>query len=65
LSELVGAPVTYQQIPMEVLRKNSEDLYKMTAWFESTGYSVDIPSLEQRYGIKPLTFAEWVRAQRR
>jgi hypothetical protein len=37
----------------------------MTAWFESTGYSVDIPSLEQRYGIKPLTFAEWVRAQRR
>lgn len=65
LSEIVGSTVTYQQIPMEVLRKNSEDLYKMTAWFESTGYSVDIPSLEPRFGIRPLSFAEWVRAQRR
>lgn len=65
LSEIVGSTVQYQQIPMEVLRKNSEDLYKMTAWFESTGYSVDIPSLEPRFGIRPLSFAEWVRAQRR
>lgn len=65
LGEVVGSPVTYQQIPMEVLRQNSEDLYKMTAWFESTGYSVDIPSLEPKFGIRPLTFAEWVRAQRR
>jgi hypothetical protein len=38
---------------------------KMFEWFESTGYSVDIPSLEKRFGIRPLTLAEWVRAQRK
>jgi uncharacterized protein YbjT (DUF2867 family) len=65
VSEIVGSSVQYQQIPMEVLRKNSEDQFKMIEWFESTGYSVDIPSLEPRFGIRPLNFAEWVRAQRR
>lgn len=64
VSEILGKPVTYQQIPMAAVRQNSEDLAVMNEWFESTGYSVDIPSLDKRYGIRPLTFKEWVRAKR-
>jgi uncharacterized protein YbjT (DUF2867 family) len=65
LSPLVGKTVTYQQIPIAAIRQNSEDLAKMTEWFESTGYSADIAGLEKRFGIRPLTLAEWVRAQRK
>ena len=35
----------------------------MIEWFESTGYSADIASLEKRFGIRPLTLLEWVRGQ--
>jgi uncharacterized protein YbjT (DUF2867 family) len=65
LTELLGKPVAYQQIPMDEVRKNSEDLALMLEWFESTGYSADIPSLEKRFGIRPLTFKEWVAARKR
>ena len=65
LGPLVGRPVTYQQIPSEVVRQQSEDLARMNAWFESTGYSADIASQEQRYGIRALTLADWVRAQQK
>jgi uncharacterized protein YbjT (DUF2867 family) len=64
LSELAGKTLTYEQIPMAVVRQNSEDLATMLEWFESTGYSADIAGQEKRFGIRALTFAEWVRAQR-
>jgi uncharacterized protein YbjT (DUF2867 family) len=65
LSEVAGKTVTYQQLPLEVASNNSEDVALMLKWFESTGYSADIPSLEKRFGIRPLTLKEWARAQRR
>ena len=37
----------------------------MLEWFESTGYSADIASLEKRFGIRPLTLPEWVRKGQR
>jgi uncharacterized protein YbjT (DUF2867 family) len=65
ISPLVGKTVTYVQVPVSEIRKNSEDVALMTEWFESTGYSADIAGLEKRFGIRPLTLAEWVRAQRK
>jgi uncharacterized protein YbjT (DUF2867 family) len=64
LSQLQGKPIAYQQIPMEAVRANSVDLALMLEWFEGTGYSADIPSLEKRFGIRPLTFGEWLRARK-
>jgi uncharacterized protein YbjT (DUF2867 family) len=64
LSGLVGKNVTYQPIPMEAVRQNSEDLALMLEWFEAVGYSVDIPSLESKWGIRPLTLKDWIRTQR-
>jgi len=61
---LVGKTLSYERIPMAAVRQQSEDIAKMIEWFESTGYSADIASLEKRFGIRPLTLPEWVRKGR-
>ncbi len=64
LSELVGKKVTYQPIPIEAVRANSNDFALMLEWFDAVGYSADIPSLESKWGTRPLTLKEWVRTQK-
>ncbi|MGH7522949.1 MAG: NmrA/HSCARG family protein [Gemmatimonadales bacterium] len=62
LSQFVGNALTYQRIPIDEVRKQSEDVALMTEWFERVGYSVDIARNEQRYGIHALTLTEWIRS---
>jgi uncharacterized protein YbjT (DUF2867 family) len=62
LAALTGKTVTYQQIPAGPAGPRSADLAAMFAWFDAVGYSADIASLEAKYGIRPLTLKEWVRA---
>ena len=64
LSELTGKAVTFQQIPIAAVRQNSEDFALMLEWFDAVGYSADIPSLESKWGIRPITLKEWVRTQK-
>jgi uncharacterized protein YbjT (DUF2867 family) len=64
LSELTGKTVTYQQIPIEAVRANSEDFAKMLEWFDAGGYTADIASQESRWGIGPTTLKQWIRAQK-
>ena len=64
LSELTGKKVTYQPIPIAAVRQNSDDFALMLEWFDAGGYTVDIPSLEKRWGIRPMTFTQWVRTQK-
>src|SRR5882762_3471942 len=61
LSPVVGKTLTFHQIPIDVVRQQSEDVARMAEWFEKVGYSADIATQEQRFGIQALTFAEWVR----
>jgi uncharacterized protein YbjT (DUF2867 family) len=63
ISGLVGKKLTYQPIPIGVVRQNSEDVALMLEWFDAVGFSADIPSLESQYGIRPLTLKEWIRTQ--
>src|SRR5262245_55935418 len=63
MSELTGKSVTYQPIPIDAVRANSADFALMLEWFDAVGYSADIPSLESRWGIRPLTLKQWVRNQ--
>ena len=63
LSELAGKTVSYQPIPIDAVRANSLDFALMLEWFDAVGYSADIPSLESRWGIRPLTLKQWVRTQ--
>jgi len=64
MSDLTGKPVSFQQIPIAAVRQNSEDFALMLEWFDAVGYSADIPSLESRWGIRPITLKEWVRTQK-
>jgi uncharacterized protein YbjT (DUF2867 family) len=61
LSEALGRAITFVQLPIEAVRKNSEDLAIMLQWFGDVGYDVHIPSLAREFGIKPTTLVEWAR----
>jgi uncharacterized protein YbjT (DUF2867 family) len=64
LGELTGKTVTYQPIPIAAVRATSDDFAKMLEWFDTVGYNADIPSLESRWGIRPITLRQWVRNQK-
>jgi uncharacterized protein YbjT (DUF2867 family) len=64
LTALTGKSVTYQPIPIAAVRQQAgDDMAKMLEWFDAVGYSADIPGLEARWGIRPITLKEWVRSQ--
>ena len=52
LSRGLGRNISYVQIPISEVRKNSDDFATMLEWFERVGYDVDIPSLEREFGMK-------------
>jgi len=64
LSRGLGRSIEYVPIPIEEVRKNSEDFALMLEWFERTGYDVDIPALEREFGIPPTRFTDWAARQR-
>lgn len=59
LSEATGREVTHFQVPLEEVRKGSEDFALMLEWFDAVGYDADIEGNTERYGIRPTPFDEW------
>jgi len=53
LSRGMGRKIAFVEIPIDEVRKQSEDFALMLEWFERTGYDADIPALEAEFG--PLT----------
>jgi uncharacterized protein YbjT (DUF2867 family) len=64
VSEILGRKITFEPIPIDAIRKNSDDFAKMLEWFERVGYSADPAALERSWGIRPKTLREWAREQR-
>ena len=64
LSRGLGRNISFTQIPISDVRKNSEDFATMLEWFERVGYDVDIPSLEREFGIKGTKLVDWAARQR-
>ncbi len=52
-------------MPIEEIRKMSDDFAIMFEWADRVGYSVDIPGLADRTGIQPLTLAQWAAKLKR
>ncbi|OFW17356.1 MAG: NmrA family protein [Acidobacteria bacterium RIFCSPLOWO2_12_FULL_67_14] len=50
LSGALGRRIAFAQIPIEVVRKNSEDFALMLEWFERVGYNADTPALDREFG---------------
>jgi uncharacterized protein YbjT (DUF2867 family) len=59
LSRALGREITYQPIPIAMVRQNSEDMAKMLEWFDETGYDADIVRVPRFFGIPTLTLAPW------
>ena len=64
LSAGLGRPINYVRIPIEEVRKHSEDIAIMLEWFDRVGYNADIPGLEREFGFKPMTLEDWAKRQR-
>jgi uncharacterized protein YbjT (DUF2867 family) len=64
LSDISSRKLAYHAIPLDEVRKQSEDLAKMYDWFNRVGYSVDIATLRRDYPqVHWRSFSEWARAQ--
>lgn len=59
IAKVAGHPVTHFQVPIEEIRKFSEDFALMLEWFDRVGYDADIAGNAKAYGIRPTSFAEW------
>ena len=60
LSAKLGKSIEFVSLPLEAVRKNSEDMALMLEWFERVGYSADIPALDAEFGHM-LRFDEWLK----
>lgn len=63
LSRAQRRAIEYVRIPIEEVRKNSEDFAVMLDWFNRVGYNADIAALTREFGFKPQTFADWAAQQ--
>lgn len=61
LSRALGDKIEFVETPKEEVRKWSEDYALMLEWFDRVGYNVDIPAIAKKYGIKPVSLAEWTK----
>ncbi len=64
LSDAFGRRIEYVQIPIEDIRKNSEDFASMLEWFERVGYNADIEGVSKTYGLKLTNFVDWAKGQK-
>jgi uncharacterized protein YbjT (DUF2867 family) len=63
LSEVTGREIRYQQVPLEEVRKGSEEYAIMLDWFDRVGYDADIEGNAREFGIAPTRFREWAARQ--
>ena len=64
LSEELGRKIKYVQVPLEQIRRASEDIALMYEWYERVGTGIDIPSLHQEYPqVNWLSFEDWAKSQ--
>lgn len=50
VGEAMGKNLEFMQIPIEEVRKNSEDFALMLEWFDKVGYGADISKLDAEFG---------------
>ena len=65
LSETLGRPLQFVQVPIAEIRKTSEDYATMLEWFDRVGYNADIPALEREFGFRTTKLADWARLHAR
>jgi len=59
LGRSTGHAVKFVPVPIEEVRKFSEDYALMLEWFDRVGYEADIARTSAESGIQPTRLAEW------
>jgi uncharacterized protein YbjT (DUF2867 family) len=63
LSQAIGRPISYQEIPIAVARQQSEDTALMFEWFDKVGYDADIAALRKDFPeVRWHSFVDWACA---
>ena len=62
ISRAAERAVVHFRVPIEEVRKYSEDLALMFEWFDRVGYDADIGANAVRFVIEPTSFADWAAA---
>ena len=64
ISEASGWHVEYTALPLDAVRRQSEDSARMFEWFDGVGYDADIVGLRSRYPeVGWHRFSTWAREQ--
>src|SRR5207253_340956 len=50
LTEALGRPIAFTQMPIEQVRQYSKEMAMMLQWFEDVGHSADIAGLAREFG---------------
>ena len=64
LSDALGRPIRYQELPIAAMRQQSEDVALMYEWFDRVGYTIDRAALHREFpDVAFNNFETWARAQ--
>jgi uncharacterized protein YbjT (DUF2867 family) len=58
ISKAAGKTVSFEQVPIEEVRKFSDDFAAMLEWFDRVGYNADITGNAKKY-FPPTKFTDW------
>ncbi|MCW1407313.1 NmrA/HSCARG family protein [Rhizobium sp. 1AS11] len=62
LTEALGRPITYRELPIAAIRQQSEDTALMFEWFDRTGYDADIAALRRDFPeVGWHSYADWAK----
>ncbi len=61
ISRITGKSVVHFQVPIEEVRKFSEDFALMLEWFDKVGYDADIEARSKESGVAPTRFKDWAK----
>jgi uncharacterized protein YbjT (DUF2867 family) len=63
LSSATGRQIRFVQVPIEDVRKVSEDFALMLQWFDRVGYHADVAGNVHEFGVQPTRFDVWASSQ--
>jgi uncharacterized protein YbjT (DUF2867 family) len=64
LSRITGHRVTYEAVPVSVIRQQSSDMASMFEWFDRVGYNVNISELHRVFSdVHWQRYSQWVESQ--
>lgn len=62
IGRAAGKSLGFVQVPIEEVRKFSDDFAIMLEWFDRQGYEADIEGNARQYGVTPTRLEDWAKS---